>query len=113
MDVWLDSGVAWHCAANDDAVADLVVEGDDQFRGWFQSLLWTSVAAGHGAPYRRVLVHGFCVDDDERKMSKSLGNVVDPDTVRYSFCVVSGSIVKLTTTVKESSSLAAFRIVEC
>uniref|UniRef100_A0A914X861 Isoleucine--tRNA ligase n=1 Tax=Plectus sambesii TaxID=2011161 RepID=A0A914X861_9BILA len=81
MDVWLDSGVAWHCASDDDAVADLVVEGDDQFRGWFQSLLWTSVAADHGAPYRRVLVHGFCVDDDERKMSKSIGNVIDPDMI--------------------------------
>jgi isoleucyl-tRNA synthetase len=85
MDVWLDSGVAWRCAADgDDEMADLVVEGEDQFRGWFQSLWWTSVAAGRGVPYRRVLVHGFCVDDDERKMSKSVGNVVDPDTVSHS-----------------------------
>ncbi|XGW24036.1 hypothetical protein V3C99_005890 [Haemonchus contortus] len=87
MDVWMDSGVAWHCArkAYDGAVVacptDAVLEGVDQFRGWFQSLLLTSVAVQDALPYKRVHVHGFCVDDNNRKMSKSLGNVVDPETV--------------------------------
>ncbi|VDO61987.1 unnamed protein product [Haemonchus placei] len=85
MDVWMDSGVAWHCARKsyDDAVrpTDAVLEGVDQFRGWFQSLLLTSVAVQDALPYKRVHVHGFCVDDNNRKMSKSLGNVVDPETV--------------------------------
>ncbi|VDL85905.1 unnamed protein product [Nippostrongylus brasiliensis] len=87
MDVWMDSGVAWHCArkAYDDASperpTDGVLEGVDQFRGWFQSLLLTSVAVQDALPYKRVHVHGFCVDDNNRKMSKSLGNVVDPETV--------------------------------
>ncbi|PIO60924.1 tRNA ligase class I, partial [Teladorsagia circumcincta] len=60
---------------------DAVLEGVDQFRGWFQSLLLTSVAVQDALPYKRVHVHGFCVDDNNRKMSKSLGNVVDPETV--------------------------------
>ncbi|KAK6055019.1 tRNA ligase class I, partial [Cooperia oncophora] len=89
MDVWMDSGVAWHCARNayDDADAtratDAVLEGVDQFRGWFQSLLaHICGCTGEDAlPYKRVHVHGFCVDDNNRKMSKSLGNVVDPETV--------------------------------
>ncbi|WKX88430.1 hypothetical protein Q1695_008231 [Nippostrongylus brasiliensis] len=87
MDVWMDSGVAWHCArkayddANPERPTDGVLEGVDQFRGWFQSLLLTSVAVQDALPYKRVHVHGFCVDDNNRKMSKSLGNVVDPETV--------------------------------
>ncbi|EPB73871.1 tRNA ligase class I [Ancylostoma ceylanicum] len=87
MDVWMDSGVAWHCARKmyEDADAakptDGVLEGVDQFRGWFQSLLLTSVAAEDALPYKRIHVHGFCVDDNNKKMSKSLGNVVDPETI--------------------------------
>lgn len=87
MDVWMDSGVAWHCARNafDNSVAilptDGVVEGVDQFRGWFQSLLLTSVAIQDALPYKRIHVHGFCVDDNSKKMSKSLGNVIDPETI--------------------------------
>ncbi|KAL6732773.1 hypothetical protein Aduo_003495 [Ancylostoma duodenale] len=87
MDVWMDSGVAWHCARKiyEDADAakptDGVLEGVDQFRGWFQSLLLTSVAAQDALPYKRIHVHGFCVDDNNKKMSKSLGNVVDPETI--------------------------------
>uniref|UniRef100_A0A158P5T4 tRNA-synt_1g domain-containing protein n=1 Tax=Angiostrongylus cantonensis TaxID=6313 RepID=A0A158P5T4_ANGCA len=60
---------------------DGVVEGVDQFRGWFQSLLLTSVAIQDALPYKRIHVHGFCVDDNNKKMSKSLGNVVDPETI--------------------------------
>ncbi|KAK6725751.1 hypothetical protein RB195_004210 [Necator americanus] len=87
MDVWMDSGVAWHCARKmyEDADAtrptDGVLEGVDQFRGWFQSLLLTSVATQDAIPYKRIHVHGFCVDDNNKKMSKSLGNVVDPETI--------------------------------
>ncbi|KAL6732661.1 hypothetical protein Aduo_003400 [Ancylostoma duodenale] len=87
MDVWMDSGVAWHCARKmyEDADAakptDGVLEGVDQFRGWFQSLLLTSMAAQDALPYKRIHVHGFCVDDNNKKMSKSLGNVVDPETI--------------------------------
>jgi len=58
--------------------ADLYLEGSDQHRGWFQSSLLTSVAVNGHAPYRRVLTHGFVLDEKGRKMSKSLGNVVDP-----------------------------------
>jgi isoleucyl-tRNA synthetase len=58
--------------------ADLYLEGSDQHRGWFQSSLLTAVAVTGGAPYRRVLTHGFVLDEKGRKMSKSLGNVVDP-----------------------------------
>ncbi|KHJ91526.1 putative isoleucine--tRNA ligase [Oesophagostomum dentatum] len=87
MDVWMDSGVAWHCARKMYEDADVtrptdgVLEGVDQFRGWFQSLLLTSVAAQDALPYKRIHVHGFCVDDNNKKMSKSLGNVVDPETI--------------------------------
>ncbi|VDK46844.1 unnamed protein product [Anisakis simplex] len=85
MDVWLDSGMAWRCSknksSNNGRVADLVVEGVDQFRGWFQSLLLTSLALQDTAPYKRVLVHGFAVDENKKKMSKSIGNVVDPDLI--------------------------------
>ena len=58
--------------------ADLYLEGSDQHRGWFQSSLLTAVAVTGGAPYQRVLTHGFVLDEKGRKMSKSLGNVVDP-----------------------------------
>jgi isoleucyl-tRNA synthetase len=61
--------------------ADLYLEGSDQHRGWFNSSLSTSVAVTGQAPYRAVLTHGFLVDEQGRKMSKSLGNVVDPAKV--------------------------------
>ncbi|MDR1204134.1 MAG: isoleucine--tRNA ligase [Peptococcaceae bacterium] len=82
MDVWFDSGSSHEAvlAANPQLSrpADLYLEGSDQHRGWFNSSLCTSVAvSGHG-PYKSVLTHGFFVDEDGRKMSKSLGNVVDP-----------------------------------
>jgi isoleucyl-tRNA synthetase len=85
MDVWFDSGVMHHCVAKlfpqVTAPADLYLEGSDQHRGWFQSSLMTSTAQHGRAPYRAVLTHGFTIDDKGRKMSKSLGNVIDPHKV--------------------------------
>jgi isoleucyl-tRNA synthetase len=82
MDVWFDSGSSWAAVAcQRDGLsypADLYLEGSDQHRGWFQSSLLTSVAVNGHAPYRTVLTHGFALDEKGRKMSKSLGNVVDP-----------------------------------
>lgn len=85
MDVWFDSGTS-HMGVLDEKEkwpdlrwpADLYLEGSDQHRGWFNSSLSTSVAVTGKAPYRAVLTHGFVVDEKGRKMSKSLGNVVDP-----------------------------------
>jgi isoleucyl-tRNA synthetase len=85
MDVWFDSGSSWAAVtARREGLAypaDLYLEGSDQHRGWFQSSLLTSVAVNGRAPYRRVLTHGFTLDERGRKMSKSLGNVVDPATI--------------------------------
>ena len=89
MDVWFDSGSSWagvlggiegasSRAPQLHYPADLYLEGSDQHRGWFQSSLLTSVAVNGQAPYKRVLTHGFTLDEKGRKMSKSLGNVVDP-----------------------------------
>ncbi len=81
MDVWFDSGSSWAGVLQGRGLrypADLYLEGSDQHRGWFQSSLLTSVAVNGHAPYRRVLTHGFSLDEKGRKMSKSLGNVVDP-----------------------------------
>ncbi|MGQ0618568.1 MAG: isoleucine--tRNA ligase [Panacagrimonas sp.] len=91
LDVWFDSGTVHQCAikANEpeamiDGIApqaDLYLEGSDQHRGWFQSSLLTCTAMYGRAPYRAVLTHGFTVDEQGRKMSKSLGNVVAPQQV--------------------------------
>ena len=85
MDVWLDSGFSHHVVATlRDEVstpADLYLEGSDQHRGWFQSSLLTSVGMYGRAPYKGVLTHGFTVDEQGRKMSKSLGNVIEPKQV--------------------------------
>ncbi|HIP53624.1 MAG TPA: isoleucine--tRNA ligase, partial [Chromatiales bacterium] len=85
LDVWFDSGVTHHCVLERRGElgfpADLYLEGSDQHRGWFQSSLLTSVAMNDTAPYREVLTHGFTVDAEGRKMSKSLGNVVPPQQV--------------------------------
>ena len=61
--------------------ADMYLEGSDQHRGWFQSSLLTSVAANGIDPYKTVLTHGFVLDEQGRKMSKSLGNVIDPNVI--------------------------------
>ena len=85
LDVWFDSGVSHNSvvAARDDlqGPADLYLEGSDQHRGWFQSSLLSSVAMNGKAPYKTVLTHGFTVDKDGKKMSKSLGNVIPPQEV--------------------------------
>ncbi len=85
LDVWFDSGVTHYSVLDQDQQlgfpADLYLEGSDQHRGWFQSSLKTAIAIKGVAPYKQVLTHGFTVDQDGRKMSKSLGNVVAPQTV--------------------------------
>jgi isoleucyl-tRNA synthetase len=83
LDVWFDSGVTHFCVLGGEMPfpADLYLEGSDQHRGWFQSSLLTSVAMHGRAPYKAVLTHGFTVDAQGRKMSKSLGNVVAPQKV--------------------------------
>jgi isoleucyl-tRNA synthetase len=82
MDVWFDSGSSWAGVAQTRKElaypADLYLEGSDQHRGWFQSSLLTSVANNNIAPYKTVLTHGFVLDEKGFKMSKSLGNVMDP-----------------------------------
>ena len=85
LDVWFDSGVT-HSTVSEKrfskgVVADLYLEGSDQHRGWFQSSLLTSIAMNGRAPYKAVLTHGFVVDENGRKQSKSLGNVVSPQKV--------------------------------
>ncbi|SDK80060.1 isoleucine--tRNA ligase [Microbulbifer yueqingensis] len=85
LDVWFDSGVTHFAVlARRDGLrfpADLYLEGSDQHRGWFQSSLKTSIAINDCAPYRQVLTHGFTVDAQGRKMSKSIGNTVAPQDV--------------------------------
>lgn len=85
LDVWFDSGVTHECVLRKRSElafpADLYLEGSDQHRGWFQSSLLTSVAINDQAPYRQVLTHGFIVDEQGYKMSKSRGNVVAPQEV--------------------------------
>ncbi len=90
LDVWMDSGAAsWACLkypSRDDELgkwwpADLVLEGHDQTRGWFYTLLVTSMVVFDKAPYRNVLVHGFSLDEQGRAMHKSLGNIVYPEEV--------------------------------
>ena len=85
LDVWFDSGVT-HASVIDarDELrypADLYLEGSDQHRGWFQSSLKTAIAIHGNAPYKAVLTHGFTVDENGRKMSKSIGNVISPQKV--------------------------------
>lgn len=85
MDVWFDSGVS-HAAVlekwpDQTWPCDLYLEGTDQYRGWFQSSLLTSVAWRGKAPYKAVCTHGWTVDGEGRKMSKSLGNGVDPEDI--------------------------------
>ena len=84
MDVWFDSGTSWAGVVQHNQLnypADVYLEGSDQHRGWFQSSLLTSVAVHGHAPYQTVLTHGFTLDEKGYKMSKSLGNVIDPDVV--------------------------------
>ncbi|KAF8565609.1 hypothetical protein P879_06915 [Paragonimus westermani] len=99
FDVWYDSGLSWLTVLGDGPnhitnldnvpVADLYLEGQDQFRGWFSSSLLLSVALRSRAPYKSVVVHGLTADSDGRKMSKSVGNVVSPKDLleRHGGCV--------------------------
>ena len=85
LDVWFDSGVT-HAAVLEQRdyltwPADMYLEGTDQHRGWFHSSLLTAVATRGEAPYKSVLTHGFVVDENSKKMSKSLGNIVAPEEV--------------------------------
>lgn len=85
LDVWFDSGVS-HAAVLDereglDRPADLYLEGSDQHRGWFHSSLLTAVGRTGKAPYKSVLTHGFVVDSQGKKMSKSIGNVIAPESI--------------------------------
>lgn len=85
LDVWFDSGSSWSGVMEKrDGLhfpADLYLEGSDQYRGWFNSSLITSVAVTGKAPYKEVLSQGFVLDDKGHKMSKSLGNVISPNEV--------------------------------
>ena len=85
MDVWFDSGTSHQgcCAVRDDLTypADLYLEGSDQYRGWFNSSLITSVAVSGAAPYKELVSAGFVMDGNGNKMSKSLGNVISPNDV--------------------------------
>lgn len=78
FDIWFDSGSSFNSVLGDLKTADLYCEGVDQFSGWFQASLLLSVALNNSTPYKSLLVHGFVVDEQNRKMSKSLGNVVEP-----------------------------------
>lgn len=90
MDVWFDSGTSWTVLPTDrKPPADVYIEGTDQHRGWFQSSLLTHIAhqaatqpdVAATAPYRTLITHGFILDQDGRKMSKSIGNVISPDQI--------------------------------
>jgi isoleucyl-tRNA synthetase len=84
MDVWFDSGSSWAAVAkgrNLKYPVDMYLEGSDQHRGWFQSSLLTSVATNGIAPYKTVLTHGYVVDENGYKMSKSKGNGIAPELI--------------------------------
>ncbi len=84
LDVWFESGSSWNGALRERGQAvpvDLYLEGSDQHRGWFQSSLLCSLGATGGSPFRTLLTHGFIVDKDGRKMSKSLGNTIEVENL--------------------------------
>ena len=85
MDVWFDSGSTWAAVAAERPYlkypADLYLEGGDQYRGWFQSSMLTSIAVNGVAPYKQIATHGWTVDGEGKAMHKSLGNAVSPDEV--------------------------------
>lgn len=92
LDVWFDSGVSHFCVLQQNKIwptlnfpADLYIEGADQYRGWFQSSLLTALALCGKPPYRNVSSHGFTVDGEGRKMSKSLGNIISPQKTNQTY----------------------------
>jgi len=105
LDVWFDSGVTHYCvlAARDylQYPADLYLEGSDQYRGWFQSSLLTSLAIGGKPPYKNNMTYGFTVDGQGRKMSKSVGNVIAPDKV---IKTLGADIIRLWTAATDNST---------
>ena len=114
LDVWFDSGTTHYSVINAreefDGIADLYLEGSDQHRGWFMSSMMSSVAMTGKAPYRQVLTHGFTVDVNGHKMSKSLGNVVTPSEITNN---LGADILRLWTAsvnARKSGSEASFMI---
>ncbi|MCC9683137.1 isoleucine--tRNA ligase [Streptococcus agalactiae] len=105
MDVWFDSGSSWNGVMNArenlSYPADLYLEGSDQYRGWFNSSLITSVAVNGHAPYKAVLSQGFVLDGKGEKMSKSLGNTILPSDVEKQF---GAEILRLWVTSVDSSN---------
>ncbi|HGC9042915.1 TPA: isoleucine--tRNA ligase [Streptococcus agalactiae] len=105
MDVWFDSGSSWNGVMNArenlSYPADLYLEGSDQYRGWFNSSLITSVAVNGHAPYKAVLSQGFVLDVKDEKMSKSLGNTILPSDVEKQF---GAEILRLWVTSLDSSN---------
>jgi isoleucyl-tRNA synthetase len=89
LDVWFDSGLSHRCVIKEreelEFPADLYLEGSDQHRGWFQVAMVTSMALNEKAPYKSILTHGFVVDGQGKKMSKSVGNVISPEQVFSQF----------------------------
>jgi len=107
LDVWFDSGSTWKAVLTSgdyDAggfPCDVYLEGSDQHRGWFQSSLLISCAINEYAPFRRVITHGFTVDENGQKMSKSLGNVIAPQKVAKDYGV---EILRLWVALSDYSS---------
>ena len=85
MDVWFDSGSSWRAVIENregqKTPVDVYLEGNDQYRGWFQSSMLTSIATQGKAPYKTVITHGMIVDEERQKMSKSLGNGIAPEDI--------------------------------
>ncbi len=84
MDVWFDSGSSWlasEISYGSKYPADLIFEGTDQYRGWYNSSLTLAVATGHKSPYKKILTHGFIVDQNGEKFSKSKGNGISPEQI--------------------------------
>jgi len=105
MDVWFDSGSSHQAVLAERPElrfpADLYLEGSDQYRGWFNSSLITSVAVTGQAPYKQVLSQGFTLDDKGRKMSKSLGNTIVPETIEKQY---GAEIIRLWVATVDASS---------
>ncbi|MGT2771744.1 isoleucine--tRNA ligase [Streptococcus marimammalium] len=105
MDVWFDSGSSWNGVMNNrfglSYPADLYLEGSDQYRGWFNSSLITSVAVNNYAPYKSVLSQGFVLDGKGEKMSKSKGNIISPNDVARQY---GAEILRLWVTSVDSSN---------
>lgn len=110
MDVWFDSGTSWTLLSSlklrgkENVAADVCLEGTDQHRGWFQSLLLTMAGAKDledtpSAPYKDVLTHGFVLDEKGKKMSKSLGNVISPTTI-----VLGGKVYIITRVLPQNTN---------